>query len=296
MNGEATLIRGTLGDNEARFFALDSKSMVIKARETHDASYTAATALGRLISAGAMLSQMMKNKNEGMTITINGGGIGGSLICSCKTNGLVKAYVSNPRAELPLNDNKIFDVGGFVGTDGRISVMRDSLNGQPYTGQCELQTGEIAEDLAYYFLKSEQIPSLVSLGVLIKNDEIISAGGIIIQALPDCSPELIEALELRSMLMSDISRQLEVMSIEQYTTALFDGLNMRILDTIHPYYGCDCSRERTEKALLSMGKDELLDMAKEDKGAHIKCSFCSKEYSFREEDIYNLLDQSDTIK
>ncbi len=151
-------------------------------------------------------------KNDVLTISINGDGAGGSFVCSAFNNGLIKGYVANPQTELEQNADGSLDIKGFVGTSGRISVIKDMGFGQPYTGQSEIKTGEIAQDLAYYYLQSEQVPSLVALGVSFDDDGKISkAGGVMLQALPDCKDKMINEIELRSMIMSDISKQLEVL-------------------------------------------------------------------------------------
>lgn len=290
MNNKGTMLRGTIGNGMVRYFAIDSTDMVKSAKEIHNTSYTATVALGRLITAGALLGGMIKNDQDATTITINGGGPAGSLICTAYKNGLVKGYIDNPENEIPPREDGSIDVGTFVGTDGRMSVMRDMGFGQPYTGQIQLQSGEIASDLAYYFLKSEQIASLTALGVSLENDCTISkAGGIIIQVMPGCSDELINQLEVRSMLMSDISKQLEVMSVSDFVYALFHDLDIKISETTNPYYGCNCSVEKIEKVLLSMGEADLTELLDNEDKTEIKCHFCQKEYLFSNDDIQKLI-------
>ncbi|MBN2878104.1 MAG: Hsp33 family molecular chaperone HslO [Clostridia bacterium] len=290
MNRKSTMLRGTLGKGMVRFFAIDSTDMVIEMKNTHKTSYTATVALGRMITAGALMSGILKNDQDAVTISINGGGPAGTMVCTAFKKGLVKGYMNNGRSEIPPKDDGSFDVGGFVGTNGRISIMRSMGYGQPYTGQCELQTGEIASDLAYYFLKSEQISSLVALGVSLDKDGNVSkAGGIILQVMPGCSDDIIENLEIRSMMMSDISRQLEAMDLKDFIFALFYDLDINLTETTHPYYGCDCSEEKIEKVLLSMGEMELQNLADTQENTEITCHFCGKEYSFSSDEIKKLI-------
>lgn len=290
MDNKGTMLRGTIGKGMVRYFAIDSTDMVKSAKQIHNTSYTATVTLGRLITAGALLGGMLKNDQDATTITVNGGGASGTLICTAFQNGLVKGYLDNPQHEIPPREDGSIDVGTFVGTNGRMSVMRDMGFGQPYTGQIELQSGEIASDLAYYFLKSEQIASLTALGVSLDNDgSIKKAGGIILQVMPGCSDELINQLEVRSMIMSDISKQLEVMSVSDFVYALFHDLEIKLNDTVYPYYGCDCSVEKIEKVLLSMGESDLNDLLDNEDNTDIKCHFCQKEYSFSNDDIKKLI-------
>lgn len=291
MNNQSTMLRGTIGGGMIRYFAIDSTDMVTEAKKTHNTSYTATAALGRLITAGALMGGMLKNDQDALTITIKGGGPAGGMVCTAFKNGLVKAYIDNPQNEIPPKADGSVDVGRFIGTDGRISIMKDMGFGQPYTGQCALQTGEIASDLSYYFLKSEQIHSLVALGVTQDNKgDVVKAGGIILQVMPGCSDEMIENLEVRSMIMSDISRQLTEMSISDFVYAVFYDLELKLNDTINPYYGCDCSHEKIEKVLLSMGEKELEDLILTQENVNIKCHFCQKEYDFGREEIKKLID------
>jgi len=290
MNRKSTMLRGTLAKGMVRFFAIDSTDMVIEMKNTHKSSYTATVALGRMITAGALMGAMLKNEKDAVTISINGGGPAGTMVCTAFKKGLVKGYMNNGHSEIPPKDDGSFDVGGFVGTNGRISIMRSMGYGQPYTGQCELQTGEIASDLAYYFLKSEQISSLVALGVSLDKDGNVSkAGGIILQVMPRCSDDIIENLEIRSMMMSDISRQLEAMELKDFIFALFDDMNIKLTETTHPYYGCDCSVEKIEKVLLSMGEMELQNLSDTQENTEITCHFCGKEYSFSSDKIKELI-------
>ncbi|MEX1377604.1 MAG: Hsp33 family molecular chaperone HslO [Eubacteriales bacterium] len=290
MNNKGTMLRGTIGDGMVRYFAIDSTNMVIEAKKTHKTSYTATVALGRLITAGALIGAMLKNDDDATTITIKGGGPAGALVCTAYKSGLVKGYIDNPQNEIAPNEDGSVDVGGFIGIDGRISVLRDMGFGQPYTGQCELQTGEIASDLAYYYMKSEQVPSLVALGVSLESDgSVKKAGGIILQVMPGCSDKIINELEVRSMIMSDISKQLEVMKIEDFVYALFYDLDIKLSESTSPFYGCDCSVERIQKVLLSMGEAELRDLAESQENTNISCHFCCKQYDFSRDDIYNLI-------
>ncbi len=292
MNTQSTMLSGTIANGMVRYFAIDSTEMVKQAKITHNTSYSATAALGRLVTAGALMGGMLKNDQDALTITIKGGGPAGTLVCTAFKSGLIKAYIDNPQNEIPPKKDGSIDVGNFVGTDGRISIMKSMGLGQPYTGQCALQTGEIASDLSYYFLKSEQIHSLVALGVTLNGaGDVTKAGGIILQVMPGCTDEIIEKLEVRAMIMSDISRQLEEMSISDFVYAVFYDMELKLNNTTHPYYGCDCSQSKIEKVLLSMGEQELKDLILTQENVNIKCHFCLKEYNFSRDDINKLINK-----
>ena len=208
----------------------------------------------------------------------------------------VKGYVDKPRAELPLRNNGKLDVGGTVGT-GHLTVVRDLGLREPYVGQVELTNGEIASDFAYYFAASEQQPTLLSLGVLMppagsNESHVISAGGLLIQPLPDCSEELLEQLEARTASYSDISRQLVERTPDELCEEFFTGLDARIIERRTPTYRCDCSIERIERALISLGREELESMINDDHGAQLECHFCNRRYRFTQDELQAILDRA----
>ncbi len=290
-NKKDKLITGLLEDASIRVIAISSKNLAENARKTHGLSPTATVALGRVLSATAMQGAMLKTKNDKISMIIDGGGPIGRIICTSDSQANVKGYVSNPIADVPLTDKNEFDVGALVGKNGFLRIIRDMGLKKAYTGMIELESGEIANDLAHYYLKSEQQPSLVSLGVLIDKDgSVKTSGGIIIMPMPGCNPKAIAMLEQRAMFTMDLSRQLEAFEIEDFLEALFRDMDYKKVSSLNPQYKCDCSRDRIEKALISIGKDDLNKIYKEDKKAAVTCHFCNTEYSFSEEELNSLID------
>ncbi len=289
MNNDV-LIKATLHNADVRLFAASTQNMVEHARQIHGATPTAIAALGRTLTAVSMMGSMMKNEQDKLTVTIQGGGPGGRIIVVGNAKGQVKGYIEHPEVDLPIAENGKLKVGTLVGKEGRLSVIREMGLKNPYVGQCELLSGEIAEDFAYYFTQSEQKPSLVALGVLIDTDNTVkTAGGLILQPMPGCPDEVITEIEKRSMLMSDISRQLEVMTMKEYITALFRGLDLVITEETTPQFVCDCSKERMEKALISLGTEELAQIIEEDEKAELTCHFCLDRYQFSKDELQTLL-------
>lgn len=282
------LLRGTLDGANLRFFAIDSTNMVNRAKKIHNTIPVATIALGRFITMAALMGAMLKNSSERLTITIDGSGPGGKLVACSDSNSRVKGYLTNPAPQL--QEDGDVSVGGFVGNIGKLNVIRDVGLKQPYIGQSKLRTGEIAEDFAYYFLESEQLPSIVSLGVTLdETGSAVSAGGIIIQAMPGCPDVLIDKIENRSLLMSDISRQLKEFELREYIEALFRDLKIEVYDSTIPHYQCDCSRDRTKKALYAMGREELSDIISKEGRACVRCHFCNKEYIFEKDELLKLM-------
>ena len=270
-----TLLHITLMDGQARALLVNSTALCEEARRTHTLSNVACAALGRLMTVSVMMGSMLKTSYGSVTNTVKGDGPLGALVAVAHEDLTVKGYVDKPRTELPLRSDGKLDVGGAVGT-GHLTVVRDLGLREPYVGQVELTNGEIASDFAYYFAASEQQPTLLSLGVLMPQagsgeSHVISAGGLLIQPLPDCSEELLEQLEARTASYSDISRQLV-----DHT----------------PAYRCDCSVERIERALISLGREELESMINEDHGAQLECHFCNRRYQFTADELRALLDKA----
>lgn len=288
--GIGRLLRGVLGNGQARVLLCDTKDMVQASRETHQASQGCTVALGRAIGGAVLLCAASEKEANSLTLTIKGGGPAGSLVAV--THGrTVKAYIAHPQVELPLRPDGKPDVGGLIGTQGNLTVVRDLGLREPYIGQVPLQTGEIAEDIAYYCTMSEQQPTLCSLGVLV-GETVLAAGGLMVQPLPGCTEELLSALELRAPVFADISAHLAQTTPEALFADFFRELSPEIIADEPLTYTCDCTRERMERVLLSLGKDELADMIEKDHGAEITCNFCRQRHTFSEEELQQLLEQA----
>lgn len=287
-----TILRGSTGDYTVRIFAIESKDIVEQARIYHNTSPVATAALGRLLSVGSMMGVMMKDEKDKLTIQIKGDGSLGDLVCTANSDGTVKGLVGNPTLELPLrkSDGKL-DVGQAVGHNGKLIVIRDMGLKEPYIGQCNLVTGEIAEDLTAYFAYSEQQPSAVGLGVLIDKDGSVKrAGGFIVQLMPDASDETVAILERNLKATKSVTELMEEgFELEDILNFVLLGLNPIVNEELKVEYKCDCSRERMEKGLISIGEKDLEEMIKEDEKAEILCHFCNKTYSFNKEDLEKLL-------
>lgn len=290
MNGEGKgrMLRMTLRGGEARVFLCDVKALAQQARDIHHASNVCTAAMGRMLAAGAMLGAQLKSEGDTITATINGGGPAGAMTVVAHPNGELKVTIDEPEVELALKENGKLDVGGALGTDGRLTVMRSLGFGEPYVGQVNLVSGEVAEDFAMYYTASEQTPSLCALGVLV-GEQVISAGGVLIQAMPGCSEELINQLEIRAELFAAISQALNDSTLDEIAEMYFRGLEPEILEESALTLHCDCSRERIEQVLLSVGEEQLCAMAQEDHGAELTCHFCRSTYRFTQEELENLI-------
>jgi len=275
---------------EVRAFACTTKHLVEEARLHHDSMPVATAALGRLLSAGSMMGLMMKGENDRLTLQIKGDGPIGGLIVTADSKARVKGYVYNPDVELPLKSEGKLDVGAAVGS-GVLTVIRDMGLKEPYVGRTNLITGEIAEDLTYYFASSEQVPSVVALGVLVDRDYSVKrAGGFIIQLMPGASDETIDAIEKKIPMVTSVTGMLdEDMTPEEILTFILEDLNVEITDKTETSFYCDCNKERVEQVLISIGEKELTSLYEEDKPVEVCCQFCGKKYEFSTEEIGNLL-------
>ncbi len=284
------MIRATAADQQIRAFAATTRQTVEQARKYHNTSPVATAALGRLLSAGAMMGAMMKGEKDLLTIQVKGDGPIGSVTVTADSSGGVKGYAANPQVLLPANLAGKLDVGGAVGK-GTLRVIKDLGLKEPYTGQCELQTGEIGDDLTYYFAVSEQVPSSVGLGVLLnKENTVRQAGGFIIQLMPFTSEEVIRRLEEKLAGLHSVTALLDQgMTPEDMLNELLGEFGVEITDTVPVEYRCNCSRERIEKALISIGKKELQEMISEGKTIEVNCQFCGKSYSVTVEELQELL-------
>jgi len=288
---KSRLLRLTLMGGQARVFLCDTTEMAQKARDIHHASNTCSAAMGRMIAATAIMGAGLKSEGDRITTTINGGGPAGPICAVAGPDGVVKVTIENPELELALKPNGKLDVGGALGKDGQLTVMRSFGYGEPYVGRVGLVSGEIAEDFAMYYLESEQIPTLCALGTLV-GEEIISAGGLLVQAMPGCSEELLDALEIRAELFGAISQLLQEMTLEEIVSGCFRGLEPEIMEEIPLRLHCDCSREYIERVLLSMGESEIRDMIATQNGCEVSCHFCRSSYAFTGEELEQLIEQA----
>lgn len=283
------LVRATAADAQVRAFAVTARDTVETARAAHDTSPVMTAALGRLLCAGAMMGSMMKGEADILTLQVQGDGPAGGLTVTADSRGRVKGYAVNPQVILPPNSQGKLDVGGAVGA-GSLRVIKDLGLKEPYVGQTQLQTGEIAEDLTYYFAASEQVPSSVGLGVLMeKNNTVKQAGGFIVQLMPFAEGNVIEKLEANLCRIHSVTKLLEDgNSPEQILGILLEGMDMEILSDMPVEFYCNCSRERVAKALYSIGKKEMDEMIKDGEPIEVKCHFCNTAYQFSVEDLVQI--------
>lgn len=285
------LLRMTICGGEARVLLMRTTALSQHAGDVHNASDTAVAAMSRMMTGTAMLGVMMKEKNASVTAIVDGGGAGGRMTCVAH-GGNVKISVINPHAELPLRKDGQPDVAGFVGKDGMLTVVRDYGVGEPYVGKIDLVSGGLGEDFAAYYMHSEQTPSIVSLGSIVHQGAVLSAGGILVQAMPGCSNKTLDTLDMRAMLFSGISRDLFEDSLDDLAERWFKDLDLVKLSREPLAYRCDCSRERCERMLISLGKKQLLQLINEDHQAELTCHFCHRTHTFTEEQLKVLLNSS----
>lgn len=293
MSGHDYLVRAMLGDNQARVFALKTTHVAAEAQQVHGTAPVATAALGRTLTMGLVLGAMLKDE-ETITIQIKGDGPIGSIVVSADSHGNVKGYVGNPRIDLPLNSAGKLAVGEAVGR-GHLHVIRDLGLKEPYHGTVPLQNGEIGEDFAYYFAASEQTPSAVLVGVLVGTDGVPSgSGGIVVQLLPDAVRDeaFISKLEERLKEVPPVSTLFSGdRTPEEIVSEVFSGLEVRFLDSQRVSFLCNCSWERFERALVTLGVEELEEMVDEGKAIETICHFCNKRYNFSVEDLNRLLQE-----
>lgn len=283
------IVRGSAADGQIRVFAATTGGMAERAREIHNTSPVATAALGRLLTCAAMMGSMMKGRKDLLTVQVMGDGPLGTMTVTADSMSRVKGYVQNPGVMLPPSREGKLDVGGAVGK-GMLRVIKDLGLKEPYIGETELISGELAEDFTYYFAASEQVPSSVALGVLMnRNNTVAQAGGFIIQLLPDASEEVISHLEQKLTEVTAVSGLLEEgMTPEEILEYIFAGFDLKLLDKIPASYYCNCSRERVEKALLSLGRTELDKMIADGEPITTNCQFCGGSYTFSVEELCRL--------
>ena len=287
------ILRATAADGLIRAFAATTKNTVQTARTLHNTTPVASAALGRLLTAGAMMGTMLKGEKDLVTLQIKGDGPIEGLLVTADSKGRVKGYPFNPNVDIPPKSPIKLDVGGAVGK-GHLTVIKDLGLKEPYVGKTELVSGEIAEDLTYYYAKSEQIPTAIALGVLVDTDTSIkAAGGFIIQLMPGATLEIATMLEERITHLKYITELLDRGETpETILDAVLGDMDLEIIDKMPTEFYCDCSRERVEKALISIGEKDLKTILEEDKKAEISCHFCNKVYNFDEADLKKLLDEA----
>lgn len=287
------IVRATAANAQIRAFACTARDTVETARTAHNTSPVVTAALGRLLSAGAMMGSMLKGEKDILTLQIKSDGPIRGITVTADSRGRVKGYAEVPDVILPANAAGKLDVGGAVGS-GILSVIKDMGLKEPYAGQTLLQTGEIAEDLTYYFATSEQVPSSVGLGVLMNRDNTVrQAGGFIIQLMPFVEDAVIDRLEENLKKLRSVTTMLdEGNTPEQMLELVLEGLSVEVTDTMPAAFACDCSRERVEKALVSLGRKELQDMIDEGEGITVNCHFCNKDYKFYPDDLRALYHRS----
>lgn len=284
------IIRATAANGQIRAFFATTKNMVEDARKIHFTTPVVTAAIGRTMTATAIMGLMLKNDTDIITVQIKGDGALKGIVATSDNKANVKAYVYNPYVDLPLNAKGKLDVSKAIGS-GTLSIIKDIGLKEPYTGQIPLVSGEIAEDLTYYFAKSEQTPSVVALGVLVDVDTSVKqSGGFIIQLMPNTDENIIETLEQKIQTIQSVTQMLEDgKTPEDMLNLILGDFGINILDKLSTRFYCNCSRQRVEKALISIGLKDLNDILKNDKKAQLHCHFCNKEYDFNEEELKKII-------
>ena len=284
------IVRATAKDAQIRAFACTTREIVETARKAHDTWPVATAALGRLLTAGTMMGSMLKNEKDILTIQINSSGPIKGMTVTADSKANVKGYVIEPKVDLPPNSQGKLDVGGAMGI-GVMNVIKDLGLKEPYVGQTVLQTGEIGDDLTYYFATSEQVPSSVGVGVLMNKDNTVKqAGGFIIQLMPFASEEVIAQLEENLAKVKSVTSLLdEGKTPEQILEFILGDMDLEILDTIPTQFYCNCSKERVEKAIISIGKKDIQEMIDDDKDIEVNCHFCNTNYCYTVDDLKDMI-------
>lgn len=286
------IIRTITSDGSLMASAVDSSQIVYTAQKLHGFSKTACAALGRLLTGASLMGAMLKIDGASLTLKVNGGGSIGNLVAISDCRGNVRGYADNPQAELPPRSDGKLDVGGLVGSNGRLAVMRDMGTGEPYIGQVGLLSGEIAEDITRYYAQSEQIPTVCALGVLVDREtgEAMLSGGLLLQALPGADDSAIARLEENVKGLESVTTMLaKGISLEDMCRAALNGFKMEILDEFQVHYVCNCSKQRFSNALLTLGEKEILSFPLNEEGnAEAVCQYCGRKYYFSREELEEL--------
>lgn len=273
---------------------INTTNLVEKARKIHDLSPVATAAFGRLLTITALMGQEMKNKEDKLTIQIQGNGPIGTMLTTANNSPKVKGYVANPYVDLPLNEFGKLDVGGAVGIDGYINVIKDIGLKEPYVGVSPLTSGEIADDFTNYFVNSEQTRTAVALGVLVNKDGVKRAGGYIINPMPDATDEEIANVEKSIFEAGAISKMLdEGLSLLEIAKKVTGDKNVKVIEDMKtPAYECDCSKERMLEGLATLDKNTIKEIIEEDGKAEVVCHFCNKKYEFSKEELEEILEKN----
>lgn len=289
------IIRATAADNQILAFAATTRDLVEHARSIHGTSPVVTAALGRLLTAGTMMGITMKGEDELLTLQVKGDGPVGGLTVTATSRGTVKGYANQPAVLIPANHKGKLDVGGAVGK-GMLTLIKDMGLKEPYVGQTDLVSGEIAEDLTYYFATSEQVPSSVALGVLMnKNNTVKRAGGFIIQMMPFASEEVINSLEKKIKKVESVTDLLDRgMTPEMILEHLLGDFGLEIHEKLPTEYECNCSKNRVEKAVISIGKKEIQEMIDDNEPIEVNCHFCNTNYKFLVDELEDLLGKADS--
>jgi len=287
------LVRATAANAQIRAFAVTSRQLVEHARAAHNTSPVVTAALGRLMTGAVMMGSMLKGGQDMLTLQIKGAGPVHGLTVTADAKGNVKGYADNPQAMMPPNRAGKLDVGGVIGA-GVLTVMKDMGLKEPYASTIELKTGEIGDDLTYYFAASEQVPSSVALGVLMdKNNTVRQAGGFIIQMMPFAQEEVIDRLEQKLSSIPSVTAMLEEgHTPEQILEIVLGDLGLEITDVTQVQFACNCSKERVEKVLVSLGKEDLQEMIEENKEVELHCHFCGANYTFSIDELKEIMEES----
>ncbi len=280
-------------DGKVSLICANTTELVEEARKIHDLSPVVTAAFGRVLTIASLMACDMKNAKDKLTIQIKGNGPIGQMLVTAYNKPIVKGYVSNPVVDIPLNEDGKLDVSKAVGSEGYINVIKDLGLKEPYIGICPLVSGEIAQDFAEYFAKSEQKNTAVGLGVLVDKNGVRSAGGYIITPMPDATEEDISKLEQNILKAGAVSKMLDQnLSLEEIAKKITGDDNVKIIEkNIVPIYKCDCSKEHMAEALETLGKEELEDIIKQDNGAELTCHFCNKKYDFSVQDLRQIIDK-----
>ena len=288
----AVIIRAITRDGSARAMVADTRDTVQRAHEIHNTAPTATAALGRTLTAASLAGSMLGEKEDLLTIRFKGDGPGGAVVATSDWCGNVRGFIQNPRCDLPLRADGKLDVGGCVGR-GNMYVLRDAGGKEPYVGVSEIQTGEIGDDIAYYYATSEQVPTVCALGVLVDTDlNVKRAGGALVQLLPFADEETAAKLEENARKMRPVTEILLDGTPEDVLAAVFDGLEYDVFDRIECAYKCACSRAKTDAALISLGEKEITELLNSDKETVLDCGFCDKKYKYTKSDLKNLLEKA----
>ncbi|MBE6692505.1 MAG: Hsp33 family molecular chaperone HslO [Ruminococcaceae bacterium] len=289
----ARIIRAITKDGSARAFVTDARDTVERARKIHNTTPTTTAALGRTLIIASLAGSLLGEKDDCLTVNFKGDGVGGSVLVTSDWCGNVRGFIQNPEADLPLRPDGKLDVGGCIGK-GSLYILRDvSGSNEPYVGISEIQTGEIGDDIAYYYATSEQIPTVCALGVLVDRDySVKQAGGALVQLLPFADEEVVDILEKNASEMRSVTEILENGTLEDVLAQVFKGLEYDIFDEIQCGYVCPCARENTEKALIAIGEKELLDIINTEEEIEMTCRFCDAVYKYTKQDLIELLEKA----